>query len=238
MGRHEKQCSVMFRIKICGITTVEDARVACEAGADAVGLNFYAPSPRCVTLEKAAAICEALSGSVVKVGLFVNAPAAEVARICGRLGLDLVQLHGDEPPEYMADLGDWPVMRAFRLDARGIGPIDQYLTRCKALGCLPRLVLIDSSAPGQYGGTGRQADWLTVAEYPGEEWHPPLILAGGLTPRNVAQAIQSVRPFGVDTASGVEMAPGRKSADLVRRFVLAARAALDTTPTCKRRPPY
>jgi phosphoribosylanthranilate isomerase len=218
---------MMFRIKICGITTVEDARVACEAGADAVGLNFYASSPRCVTVDQASAICEALSGSVVKVGLFVNTPAADVARICGQLGLDLVQLHGDEPPEYVADLGDWPVMRAFRLDARGIAPIGQYLSRCRALGCLPRLTLIDSSAPGQYGGTGRPADWQAVAQYPCESWHPPLILAGGLTPANVAQAIQSVRPFGVDTASGVEVTPGRKSADRVRQFVLAARAALD-----------
>jgi phosphoribosylanthranilate isomerase len=218
----------MFRIKICGITTVEDARLACEAGADAVGLNFYAPSPRCVTVETAATICEALWGSVVKVGLFVNAPAADVRRICGQLGLDLVQLHGDEPPEYLADLRDWPMMRAFRLDARGVAPIGQYLARCRALGCLPRLTLIDSSAPGQYGGTGLQADWEAVAEYPCETWHPPLILAGGLTPTNVALAIRSIRPFGVDTASGVEVAPGRKSADLVRQFVSAARAAFET----------
>ncbi len=213
----------MFRIKICGITTVDDALAAVRAGADAVGLNFYRRSPRRVEPETAARIVEALPPGVVKVGLFVNAPDEQVCRTFDQLRLDLVQLHGDEPPEFLPRLGERPVIRAFRVGDEGLGPLAAYLEQCRHLERVPRLVLIDSRTSGTYGGTGRTADWSTVARYPLRDSDPPLVLAGGLTPENVAEAIRAVRPAAVDTASGVESVPGRKDEALVERFVRQAR---------------
>ncbi len=215
----------VFQIKICGITRVDDARQAVEAGADACGLNFYLQSPRFVGLSAAAEICRHLSRSVVRVGVFVNAPPSEVIETFDRLALDLIQLHGDEPPEYAAQLGGRPVVRAFRLGPEGIAAIERYLARAEALGVLPRMVLVDAYRAGQYGGTGNQADWDALAGYAQLPWKLPLVLAGGLGPDNVAEAIGRVRPAAVDTASGVETAPGQKSAERMRRFVAAARAA-------------
>ena len=215
----------MFRIKICGITSPEDAAAVAAAGADAIGLNFYAKSPRYVEPAQARTIVDALPAGVVKVGLFVNAPAQEVCRTFDLLGLDLVQLHGDEAPEYLAALGGRSVMRAFRLGVGGLAEIGQYLRRCETVGCPLSLVLIDAYRPGQYGGTGEVADWSALAEYPASITHPPLVLAGGLTPQNVAEAIRTVRPAAVDTASGVESGPGRKDPVRVAAFVRAARDA-------------
>lgn len=215
----------MFRIKICGITRLEDARLAAEAGADACGLNFFAKSPRWVSLPTAAEICRQLPPPVVRVGVFVNAPVAEVIETFDRLGLTAIQLHGDEPPEYLPQLGGRPVIRAFRLGPEGVSAIERYLVRCQALGVLPRMVLADAYRPGQYGGTGSQADWHALVQYHALPWQLPLVLAGGLDPDNVAEAIRRVRPAAVDTASGVEAALGHKSAEKVRRFVAAARAA-------------
>jgi phosphoribosylanthranilate isomerase len=214
----------MFRIKICGITTVDDARVAASAGADAVGLNFYPKSPRWIDADQARRIVEALPDGVAKVGLFVNPPEADVCRTFDDLRLDLVQLHGDKPPEFLARLGDRPVVRAFRLGEAGLAPVVEYLDRCRRLDCLPRMVLLDSLVKGAYGGTGKVTDWTAAARYPVGDWHPPLVLAGGLTPDNVAEAIRAVRPAAVDTASGVESSPGRKAEAAVRQFV---RRALD-----------
>lgn len=215
----------MFRIKICGITNENDARGAAAAGADAVGINFYEKSPRCVGGQTARAIVSALPGEVTKVGLFVNAPTDAVIARFEDLGLDLIQLHGDEPPEYLAALGSRPVMRALRLGPQGLGPILEYLETCRRLGCLPRLVLFDAYRPGRYGGTGVTADWTCAGQYPSESWHPPLVLAGGLTAENVAEAIRVVRPVAVDTAGGVEISPGKKDLRLVRQFVQNARQA-------------
>jgi phosphoribosylanthranilate isomerase len=223
-GGHRRE-PAMFRIKICGITTARDAVMVARCGADAVGLNFYPRSPRYLSPEPARRVCEALPAEVVKVGLFVNAPEREVCQTFDGLGLDLIQLHGDEPPACLARLGKRPVMRAFRLDRRGLAPIAAYLEECRKLGCLPRLTLIDSHTKGVYGGTGRVADWNVVSRYPFEQWHPPLVLAGGLTPDNVAEAIRAVRPMAVDTASGVEAGAGQKVRALVRRFVDAATEA-------------
>ncbi|HUT91566.1 MAG TPA: phosphoribosylanthranilate isomerase [Thermoguttaceae bacterium] len=220
----------MFRIKICGITTVDDALTAARAGADAVGLNFYPKSPRHLEPDEARRIVEALPPGVVKVGLFVNASPGDVCGTFDRLGLDLVQLHGDEPPDLLAGLGDRAVMRAFRVGREGLEPVAEYLRRCRGLGCLPRLVLLDSCVKGTYGGTGRVVDWRVAARYPSDDWHPPLVLAGGLTPDNVAEAIRAVRPAGVDTASGVESSPGRKDRALVERFVQSARQAFQGLP--------
>lgn len=217
----------MFRIKICGITTVDDALSVAGAGADAIGLNFYAKSPRYVEKPEAQRICEALPPGVVKVGLFVNAPETEIRRVFDDLRLDLIQLHGDEPPELLARLGDRPVMRAFRVGPEGLDPVADYIEECRRLDCVPRRILVDSRVEGAFGGTGKVADWSLVARHPIHDWHPPLVLAGGLTADNVRTAIHAVRPAAVDTASGVELSPGRKSPPLVERFVEAAVQAFD-----------
>ena len=215
----------MFTIKICGVTSVKDALMAAAAGADAVGLNFYPRSPRRVTLESARHIAEAVAWRAVKVGVFVNAPSREVCETFDTLHLELIQLHGDEPPEFLAELGGRPVMRAFRVGPSGLDPVAEYLHQCRRLGCLPRLTLIDACQGGQYGGTGVVADWRVAEQYTALPDPPPLVLAGGLTPQNVAQAIETVRPSAVDSASGVEGSPGRKNDALVLRFVKEAKAA-------------
>jgi len=198
-----------------------------RAGADAVGLNFYPKSARSITRQRAAEIMDVLPEEMIKVGLFVNASLDETAHIFDELGLDLIQLHGDEPPEYLAALEGRPVMRAFRLDSEGLAPIERYLTECHDLGRLPTLVLIDAYQKGSYGGTGKTADWSVAGSYPsvGLRGLPPLVLAGGLIADNVGGAIRAVHPMAVDTASGVETSPGVKNSDLVLRFVqMAAKA--------------
>ena len=216
----------MFRIKICGITNVDDALAVARAGADAVGLNFYARSPRHITLDTARQIVAALPKEMVKVGLFVNADPADICRVYDDLGLDLIQLHGDEPPELLAQLGGRPVMRALRLGTKGLQPVFEYLRRCQELAAMPSLTLLDSLIPGEYGGTGKIADWTVAKQYVAESGLPPLVLAGGLTPANVADAIRTVRPVAVDTASGVELSPGRKDLALIGAFVTAAKSEL------------
>lgn len=216
----------MFRIKICGITTVEDALAVAEAGADAIGLNFYPKSPRYVTPETARRIADCLPRGIIKVGLFVNSPADEIARIFGQTGLDLIQLHGDEAPSVLGGLAGRPVMRAFRVGEAGLRPVLDYLDQCRGLGCLPELCLLDAFQQGHYGGTGVTADWSLVGDYPRDGAYPPLVLAGGLRPENVAEAIRQVQPVAVDTASGVERVPGRKDPKLVARFVQAALSAM------------
>ncbi len=218
----------MFRIKICGITSADDARMVAEAGADAVGLNFYPKSPRYIDPDEAKPIVDAIPEGVIKVGVFVDAPRSGVRDIFDRLGLDVIQLHGDEPPVYVADLGDRPVIRAFRLDQeRRLYPITDFLKECRDFACAPRMVLIDSLVPGAYGGTGTVADWELAREYPSEPDRPPMVLAGGLTPANVIDAIREVGPAAVDTASGVESSPGKKDRIAVRAFVRAARMGFE-----------
>jgi phosphoribosylanthranilate isomerase len=210
-----------FRVKICGITRPEDASMAAGAGADAIGLNFYPGSPRCVTLEQAQAIAAAMPAGVARVGVFVNADLAEMRRIADSVPLDYVQLHGDEPPQAIAAL-DVPVIRAFRCGSAGLMPVGLYLEACRQAGRLPAAVLIDAYAPGAFGGTGQTLDWPALAAGREHLAGLPLILAGGLTAENVAAAIAAARPDGVDTASGVESSPGVKDAARVRAFVAAA----------------
>jgi phosphoribosylanthranilate isomerase len=242
----------MFRIKICGITTVDDALTAARAGADAIGLNFFPESPRYLPHEHARRIVQEVPAGIVKVGLFVNSPVEEVRRTFDLLRLDLIQLHGDESPEFLSELEGRPAMRAFRLAGSDLKPIAEYLGTCRRLKCMPRLTLLDTFCKGRYGGTGQTADWTVAARYceeVGKELGhasrgrpdaphpfssldklevnhvPPLVLAGGLTPDNVAEAIRTVRPTAVDTASGVESAPGHKDPALVAEFVREAKAA-------------
>jgi phosphoribosylanthranilate isomerase len=215
----------MFRIKICGITNVEDAALAVDAQADAVGLNFYPASPRFCPAEQAQEIARMLPRSVCKVGVFVNATVGEIRRSRETLGLDLVQLHGDEPPEMLRELLGVPILRAFRA-SDDWGPTSEYLKACHRLACMPRMVLVDRAQSGQYGGTGKTLDWPALAAARRHLDGVPLVLAGGLKPDNVAEEIATVRPWAVDTASGVESSPGKKSAALVRQFVEAAQHAL------------
>jgi phosphoribosylanthranilate isomerase len=215
----------MFQIKICGITSVDDALAVASAGADAIGLNFYPRSPRHVSLDMARRIIAALPDEMVKVGLFVNAPSADVCRLYEELPLELIQLHGDEPPEYLAELHGRPVMRAFRVEAGELRLAIEYLDRCRELDALPRFVMIDSLVVGTYGGTGKAADWTAAGQYATQPGLPPLVLAGGLVAENVGQAIRTVGPAAVDVASGVESRPGQKDAEMVAAFVRIARAA-------------
>jgi phosphoribosylanthranilate isomerase len=215
----------MFQTKICGITTVEDALIVARAGADAIGLNFYARSPRCVTAETAENIVRILPGGISKVGLFVDTPADEICRLFDRLQLDLIQLHGNQTPEFVAQLGRRPVMRAFRVGPEKLEPVAEYLDRCRELEHDLELVLLDSLVAGAYGGTGRVVDWGVAQAYRAQIGTTPLVLAGGLTAENVAAAIQTVGPAAVDVASGVESRPGRKDPARVEAFVAAARLA-------------
>jgi phosphoribosylanthranilate isomerase len=215
----------MFRIKICGITNPSDAMAVVQAGADAVGLNFYPASPRFIDQSMASQICQVLPDGIVKTGVFVNATAKEICRTFDALRLDLIQLHGDEPPDFIGQLGSRSVMKVFRLGPESLKHIFNYLEQCKKLKYLPKLVLIDASVKGSYGGTGELADWSICAQYPRNENLPPLVLAGGLNPSNVAEAIHQVKPTAVDTASGVESNPRQKDLPAVNAFVRAAREA-------------
>jgi phosphoribosylanthranilate isomerase len=217
-----------FQIKICGITRVVDAQAAIDAGADAIGLNFHGQSPRSIAIEQAAEISHTMAGKALCVGVFVNATADEIAEMALLASLDAVQLHGDEPPEYVAELPpQMLVIRAWRLGTDGLDPLIHYLKSAEDAGRAVDQVLIDARVEGQYGGTGATADWGLLADWRKSLPSRRLILAGGLMPENVAEAIRQVRPDAVDTASGVESAPGIKSQSAVEAFVASARVALE-----------
>jgi phosphoribosylanthranilate isomerase len=204
--------SARVRVKICGITNIEDAVAALEAGADAVGFNFYAPSPRFVGPEIAADIVARLPGSVCAVGVFVNAPRQDIEQIARRVGLTALQFHGDEDPRFCRS---WPhkIIKAVRVrDSSGAAAARAYAVD---------FILVDAYVEDRFGGTGRRI----ALEYLEGFDRGRLILAGGLTPENVADAVRAVRPFGVDVASGIERAPGKKDWDLMRRFIVHAHAA-------------
>jgi phosphoribosylanthranilate isomerase len=215
-------------IKICGIRDVATARAVAALSPDAIGLNFYNGSPRAVPVEIAAEIVSALSANVEPVGVFVNETAARVKEIANNCKLRTLQLHGDEPPELLAELfcanSRYRLIRAFRMGAAGLAPLGEYLESCRRLEVPLAACLIDAAVDGHYGGSGKTVPWNTVAvEYRRNDW-PPLILAGGLNPANVVEAIAVVKPWGVDVASGVETSPGQKDVALVRQFILGGRA--------------
>jgi phosphoribosylanthranilate isomerase len=216
----------LFRIKICGVTSPKDAQFAALAGADAVGLNFHPSSPRFISVEIGDAIAKSLSPRVIRVGVFVNSSANEIAGLADRLKLDWIQLHGDEPAEMLADLPGRSIIRAIRFDESVEDRIREFMGACERLNTRPQALLIDSSVAGGFGGTGRKVDWTALAAVRERFPKLPLILAGGLNPFNVAEAIATVRPQAVDVASGVESKPGSKDLLLVRAFVTAAKKAL------------
>lgn len=200
-----------LRVKICGITNMDDALVAVDAGADALGFIFYPESPRCVQPETAARIIEALPPFVQTVGLFVNADPARINDICTTCRLDNIQLHGDESPEFCKSLGR-RVMKSFRIkNLSSLEPMKNYNVSA---------LVLDAYSPHAYGGTGLTFNWdiAAVAKQYGR-----IILAGGLTAENVRTAVDAVSPYAVDVSSGVESSPGKKDAAKVRAFVRNAK---------------
>lgn len=205
----------MVKIKICGITSAEDAALAVTAGADAVGFVFYRNSPRFIEPAAVRAIVAGLPPFVLPVGVFVNEDAAAVRQLMDECGLALAQLHGDETASYCQNLGR-PVLKALRLRDRGTFlALAEFQGRANVRG-----FLIDAFSDQAYGGTGQTVDWTLAAE---AARSAPIILAGGLTPANVSDAIQRVRPYGVDVSSGVEARPGKKDPVKVKAFIDAAR---------------
>jgi phosphoribosylanthranilate isomerase len=217
----------MFRIKICGITHRPDAFIAAALGADAIGLNFFEGSPRYLPSSIAGNVAAAIPRNVAKVGVFVNPTVDEVNRLADRLRLDFIQLAGDEPPEMITKLAGRKVIKSVRFGVEGTSQVAEYLDRADRCNAMPAAVLIDSSQPGQFGGTGKAVDWRRLADELNKLNHSPMsiVLAGGLTPANIAEAIAIVRPAAVDVASGVEYAPGRKDAARVSQFIEAASTA-------------
>lgn len=201
------------RVKICGVTSVADAQAAVAAGADMIGLNFYPRSKRFVALERARDIAAAVPPQVWKVGVFVNASRDEIERVRAALQLDAIQLHGDEPPEMTQGFAV-PVIRTLKLCAAG--DAERGLAHVRA-----DYYLCEGDAGAAYGGAGATFDWEWAREVPRER----LVVAGGLTPENVAAAVRALRPFAVDVASGVESAPGVKDPARMAALVAHAKAA-------------
>jgi phosphoribosylanthranilate isomerase len=215
-------------IKVCGIRDCATARQVADLNVDAVGLNFYPRSPRRVAIEDAIAISKLLPAGIARVGVFVNHPIPEVESIASQCQLDLVQLHGDEPPSYFIELHrrlpKVRFIRAWRMGKSGLGGLKSFVNECQSQN-FPALAgcLVDAHVEGVFGGSGTTLPWGRLArEYRTDEW-PPFILAGGLTPTNVAEAIAAALPWGVDVASGVESASGVKDFELMRQFVENAR---------------
>lgn len=240
--------------KICGVTSCADANQVESAGADAIGLNFHPPSKRFVAAQTklganaerdslisvAREIRDSVGDRIEVVGVFVNSSADDVADIATRTKLDAVQFHGDETPEAIANFHlhcpQTAIIRAFRIGDRGTVAMDDQLRRFSELNVPLAAVLVDAFVDGEYGGTGHTVNADVVNEWssaPGKNQR--LVLAGGLTHENVAAAAQSVQPWGIDTASGVESAPGIKCPKKVRAFVDAVRSVSEGAPTVRLR---
>ncbi|MCA8985244.1 MAG: phosphoribosylanthranilate isomerase [Planctomycetaceae bacterium] len=209
-------------IKICGITRTDEAARVAELLPDAIGLNFHARSPRCVDETVAREICALLPEKPLKVGVFVEQSPKEIQSIAQRTGLDLVQLHGDYTPDQTMELRDVPFIWVYRLGGEGLQPLRQSLEEFAARGVKPFACLIDARVPGMYGGSGETVDWPRLASEYDTQNFPPLILAGGLNAENVAEAVRTVNPWGIDVASGVETA-GRKDPRKCQQFLEQAR---------------
>jgi phosphoribosylanthranilate isomerase len=201
----------MVRVKICGITNLDDALTAVEAGADALGFVFYEKSPRFITPKKAAEIIRGLPPFLTTVGLFVNSDIGFVNSTADSCGVDIVQLHGDETVDFCS-LVNRRVVKVFRIrNEESLRMIKDY--------CVAGF-LLDAYSPEAYGGTGKSFNWEIARD---AKKYGSVILAGGLTPDNVRQAVEAVKPYAVDVSSGVEAAPGRKDPDKVREFIKMAK---------------
>jgi phosphoribosylanthranilate isomerase len=205
-----------IQVKICGITRPPDAIAAVEAGADAVGLMFYERSRRWVTLDQAREVARVLPEGIARVGVFVDADEATIGRAIEACGLHILQLHGAESPEFCKRFGSLRIWKAFRV----AGP--------EVLGTMAKFDtdawLLDAAAAGQMGGSGQRFDWELAVQ--ARALGRPIVLAGGLTPENVREAVERVRPFAVDVSSGVESAPGVKDFAKMRAFVAAAKGTV------------
>jgi len=204
-------------VKICGITNLEDARVAIDAGADALGFIFYERSPRHVAIESAAEIIHALpQGTVVTFGVFVDAPSDAVSDAAEKCDLQGLQFHGNETPEYCAGFDDrFSILKAFQIrDEQSLDRLAAYETG---------YWLLDAWSPSQPGGIGQTFNWNLAVK--AREMGRQIFLAGGLTPENVREAAEKVQPYGVDVSSGVEARPGKKDHEKVRAFIRAAKSA-------------
>ncbi len=215
----------MFRIKICGITNIDDCSALVDSDADAIGLNFYRKSKRFVDRQTARTICDTVAGKLLRVGVFVNESVDAVLETVEQTGIDAVQLHGDEPVETLLDLTSVPVIRAFRCKDGDISAVIEFLDHARRQGTSPSAVLLDAYHPSEYGGTGKTLDPRILAERVSAIGDVHWVLAGGLDPDNVSQAIRVTKPGGVDTASGVEAAPGVKDREKIRAFAKNAAAA-------------
>jgi phosphoribosylanthranilate isomerase len=202
------------RVKICGITRLQDLHAACDAGADALGFVFYEKSPRHLSIATAAALLRELPPFVQSVGLFVNAEPAFIEAVLNAVPLDLLQFHGDETPADCARYGR-PYIKAVRVNR------DTDLLKCAADFAAARGLLLDAYVPGVPGGTGERFDWTLIPP----NLPKPVILSGGLTPDNVAEAVQRVRPWAVDVSSGVEVSKGIKDAHKIAQFIAKAKEA-------------
>lgn len=202
--------------------------MAAEAGADALGLNFYPGSTRYVDELQAREVADAIPTEVARVGVFVNQPPEFLREMQRRYRLDYLQLHGDEPVAELRELRGLRLIRALRCRDGQVESVLEYLAECERQEVELSGILLDAYEPGSYGGTGRRLDWAEVRRIRPRLSATPLILAGGLRPENVGRAIRTARPDAVDTASGVEQSPGRKAAEKVAAFITAAREAWQT----------
>lgn len=206
------------RVKVCGLTRVDDVHATVRAGADAIGLVFYPKSARYVSVEQACTLRQVVPAMVDVVALFVNASPEQVAQVIDRVQPDVLQFHGDESPEYCAQFGR-RFMRAFRVGAPGLETADQVFQACSQFDHASAW-LFDSYSAG-YGGSGRSFDFSLLDRVRASAVSRPLVLAGGLNAGTVTDAMMQLRPFAVDVSSGVEEAPGIKSAEQVSRFIAA-----------------
>ena len=233
----------MFHVKICGVTTAADAEMVAAAGADAIGLNFVQGSPRQLDLAHGREVAAAIPAGVLRVGVFAGSPVDDMLQIARALCLDAIQLHGHldggrepiDPPERCGQLSGLPVIRAVRLETSRSGTdalaaARQWIAAAAAAGATPAMVIVDAAVSrgtesGRLGGTGERVDWTALAR--AGSLPVPMAVAGGLTPDNVAEAVRVTGLSAVDTASGVEAAPGRKDPQKVRAFVAAARRGME-----------
>lgn len=214
-------------VKICGVRDCQTARQMADFEIDAIGLNFYSRSPRFVSTDEAKAISRIVPPKIARVGVFVNQTVTDVEWTANECRLNIVQLHGDESALYFSELQQRlpqvPLFRAWRMSESGLGGLEAFLEECRRLDVELSGCLVDAHVAGVFGGSGKTVDWDRLNQQYARDIWPPLILAGGLTPTNVSQAIASTMPWGIDVASGVETSPGVKDIELVRQFVTNAR---------------